>query len=529
MNGAGRSWAAVALFALLVSAPFWDKPFHVDEPFFLAIADQIRTDPRHPLAFDYNWYGRLVPMASINNTPPLLGYLLAGAWQLTGGREWAMRLCLFPLDLVSAWALLLLAARFLKRPLLPTLIVLAAPAYLIDMNHLMAEKLMAAFVFPAIYALVRGVDEDRPRWFWASSALLAGALLSKYAAVFAVVPIAVYARRRGVPMKRLLAYLAAAGAPVALYVLSNRAWDAAWEVTARSSQLLTASWPHKLRSLAAFLGGCGVVTALWPLSVLRRRAAVLACSAAALALFLPFLDLAPLVRPVDRFTGWLFAAGGLSGLWVLSRDGRSDEGWALWTPWVWAVLLLQACLYWSVMARQMMFLLPPMVFGLAARMERERAPAQSRRILSVSLAGTLGLSLCLSIVDYQYASAQKSLALEVRRDYLDSGRRVWHAAHWGLQHYLKAAGAMQIDWARGGWDAVRPGEAAVVSRVNSNARPMLSPRLADVKEWRVGTPIPLRLMSGWSGEGGFYSNVAGFLPYSLSAEPLDEFRIVEFR
>jgi len=41
VNGAGRSWAAVALFALLVSAPFWDKPFHVDEPFFLAIARQV--------------------------------------------------------------------------------------------------------------------------------------------------------------------------------------------------------------------------------------------------------------------------------------------------------------------------------------------------------------------------------------------------------------------------------------------------------------------------------------------------------
>jgi hypothetical protein len=76
---------------------------------------------------------------------------------------------------------------------------------------------------------------------------------------------------------------------------------------------------------------------------------------------------------------------------------------------------------------------------------------------------------------------------------------------------------------------MRPGDVAVLSRVNSNYQPMREKRLADVKEWRVGTPIPLRLISGWTGEGGFYSNVAGFLPYSLSAEPLEEFRVVEFR
>ncbi|MFA6003335.1 MAG: glycosyltransferase family 39 protein, partial [Elusimicrobiota bacterium] len=204
----------VALFTLLVLAPFWGKAFHMDEPFFLAIARHILQDPWHPLAFDFNWYGRAVPMEAINNTPPILGYLLAGAWKLTGGREWAMRLCLFPLDLLSSCSLYLLAARFLKRPLLPVLIVLAAPAYMINMNHLMAEKLMAAFVFPALYAWVRGVDEDSPRWFWASAGLLAAALMSKYAAIFAVLPMATYAWRKGMPRARICAYLAAAALPV---------------------------------------------------------------------------------------------------------------------------------------------------------------------------------------------------------------------------------------------------------------------------------------------------------------------------
>jgi hypothetical protein len=518
----------VAFFTAATLAPFWGKAFHVDEPFFLAIARHILQDPWHPLAFEFNWYGRSVPMAGINNTPPLLAYLLAGLWKLTAGREWAMRACLLPLDLASSWSLYLLAARFLKRPLLPTLIVLAAPAYLINMNHLMAEKLMAAFVFPALYALVRGVDDESPRWFWTSAVLLAAALMSKYAALFAVLPIAVYALRKGVPRARLLAYLVMAGLPAAAYVLGSRAWGAAWEVTAAAARLPTASWPHKLRSLAAFLGGCGVVTALWPLLWLRRRGTVLAVSAGlALLLFLPGLDLAPLVRSVDRLTGWLLAAGGIAGVWLLWKDGRGDADRGLWLPWVFSVLFLQAGLYWSVMSRQMLFLLPPLVFGLAARLEADLAPGRCRRIMLVSVAATVSLSLCLALVDCRYASAQKGLAREVRRTYIDSGRRVWFVGHWGLQHYLEAAGARQLDASRGGWDDVRAGDVVVVSRVNSNPIPLPGRRLANVREYRIGTPIPLRLISGWTGEAGFYSNVTGFLPYSLSAEPLEEFRIIE--
>jgi 4-amino-4-deoxy-L-arabinose transferase-like glycosyltransferase len=184
--------AAVAAFTVLILAPFWGKAWHVDEPFFLAIARHILADFRHPLAFDFNWYGRSVPMPEINNTPPLLAYLLAGAWKATGGREWAMRLCFLPLDLLAAFALYLLAARFLRRPLLPVLVLLAAPAYFISMGHLMAEKPAAAFAFAGLYFLVRSLDDPaRPkagRDYWFSALLVGAALGSKYAAVFALPP-----------------------------------------------------------------------------------------------------------------------------------------------------------------------------------------------------------------------------------------------------------------------------------------------------------------------------------------------------
>ncbi|PIR15245.1 MAG: hypothetical protein COV48_15475, partial [Elusimicrobia bacterium CG11_big_fil_rev_8_21_14_0_20_64_6] len=301
MTRRDRDLLIVAAFIGCVLFPFLGKAFHVDEPFFLAIARQILRDPWHPFAFDYNWYGSAVPMATINNTPPLLGYLLAAAYRLTGGGEAVMRLAFFPFDLAAGLALYLLAARFLKAPLLPVLIVIASPAYMINMNHLMAEKVMAGFAFPSLYALVRGVDEDRVGWLWLSAALFAAALLTKYNAIFIALPAGCYLWRR-VPFARLAGYFAVAGLPLLAYLLANTlsrggAWDSALGVTSASSAMVWSAWSHKLRSYLAFVGGCGVVTVFWPPFLPRPRKVVLwLCAAAVAVLFMPWFDLAPLVR-----------------------------------------------------------------------------------------------------------------------------------------------------------------------------------------------------------------------------------------
>lgn len=506
------------------------KAFHMDEPFFLAIARQILRDPWHPFAFDYNWYGKAVPMSSINNTPPLLGYLLAGAYRLTGGGEAAMRLAFLPFDLAASLGLYLLAARFLKSPLLPTLIVIASPAYMINMNHLMAEKVMAGFAFPSLYALVRGTDEDRPGWIWASAALFAAALLAKYNAIFIALPAFFYLWRR-VPLGRLAGYFAAAGLPLLCYLLANElskggALGSAFSVTSDSSKMFWSAWSHKLRSFLAFTGGCGVVTVFWPALLARPpRALWWTCAAAAAVLFLPWFDLAPIVRPIDRWTGVLFSLGTMIAMVSLYRG--SGPGSRLWRPWVASVSVLLLFFYWSILARLVLFLIPPLVFSLAEALEARWPASRLRRLQAASLAGVAALSFALSYVDFQYASAQKTIARRVAADYAGKGRRLWCAAHWGLQHYMEEAGGVELDWSKGGWDLVKPGDVVVVTKVNSN---ILKPKRgfrANVHETRLGCAVPLRLISGWSGEAGFYSNVSGFLPYSLSAEPLEEFRVVE--
>lgn len=528
-----RELAIVLAFAALPALLMLGKPFHMDEPLFLAPARHIVVDPLHPFDFEFNWYGRGVPMASINNTPPLMLYALAGAWKLTGGREWAMRLVFVPANLFAAAALYLLAGLFLSEPLGPVLVVLAGPSYLINMNLLYPELLGAAFGFWGLYLLALALEKKKGKWFWVSAALCGAAVFAKYGFVFLVPSAVIYCLKRKVSWARIAAFVGISAIPIAAYLVydsltSHSAVGAVMRVLSQSASLPTSGWAHQLRSILAFTGGLGLATALWPFAEFKEKKTVwLGLAVVVLLLFAPAFDIASLVRPVDRLTGIVLAFGALAAFWELYARGLSRRGGVLWGAWAACVLAVQAFVYWSVLARVIMLLLPPLVFSMAEGLEKTLSAAKLKRLYVVSVAGVVCVSAALACVDWRYAAAQKDLAAEVVS--LHPGARLWCAGHWGLQYYIEAAGGRELDLLRGGWDEVGPGDIVVVPSVNSN---VLRPRrqiLADVGQVVVNEPLPLRLMSGYSGEGGFYSNVTGFLPYSVSREPLDEFDIVEVR
>ena len=179
-----RPWGIVAGFAVLVCLLYAGKAYHVDEPYYLAIAEQIRRDSLHPFSFVYNWYGFSAPMWVFIAFPTIFPYLLALVVRLTGGVEWLTRLAFLPCDVMAAWALYALAARFVRRPLGPTLIILAGPAYLINMQLLLPDKMIAAFGLAGLACFLRALDEGRSAWSILAGLLIASALLCKFTAIF---------------------------------------------------------------------------------------------------------------------------------------------------------------------------------------------------------------------------------------------------------------------------------------------------------------------------------------------------------
>ncbi len=523
--------AAVAAFTVLAFTPFLAKAYSGDEPSNLAAAAHILVDPLHPYAFTFTWFGRALPYELTSNNPPLYHYLLALALKLAGRGELALRLTMLPLAVAAGLSLYLIAARFLERPLLPTLTVIAGPAWLINMGHLMGEQAVAAFGLAGLAALLRSLDENSAPWFWTSAALLDAALLCKYHAALFLIPAAAWCLSRGVKPARTAAYLAAAGAGLALYLaadarIGGTAFSATRGTMALTARFPTSAWSHRLRSLLAFTGGCGAAAALWPLRARRPglRAGLIVAAGAAL-LFSPAFDLFPGPNWVDRWTGAAFAA---AAAWscVIVWDGRRKPGGVLWLSWLFSAVLFSAA-YWSVTSRLTLFALPPLAFAAARALEERLNARELRRLYALSLAATAALSLALGAVDMRFADAQKDFALQLKRDYLDKGRRVWYTGGMALGDELSRSGGQGLDAERGGWDLARPGDAVAVLKINSTGLRPSRPRRARVTAWTLEEPIALRLISGGTSEAGFYSSVWGFLPFALSQEPLEEFSIVE--
>ena len=544
-----REAAAAAAFAAFLLVPFLTKPYHVDEPLFLAAARHILQDPLHPLDFRFNWYGQTVPMDYINNTPPFFLYMLAGALKLTGGAAWAMRLCFLPFALAAAAGLCLLASLFLENPLLPALIAIASPALCLTLGLLYPEIPALCFGVWALYFLVRAIRDRRFGLLCSSAALMNLALLSKYAAVIFLLPacgLLMEGESRSRPtFPKIAAYLGASILGPTIMALhgfaaGTHAVAAAWAVTAEAARSPWSRWPARLRALLAFAGGCGVVTGLWPLLIRELRPprgsragwiSWILAAAAVSWLFRPGFDTL-FVTPLDRAFGILWALGGLLSLvLVVARSKRTGKGWELWAPWALSAILLEGCLYWSVIARVMAFFVAPAVLGLAGILESARGGARLRRLYALSLAGTATLSFLLALVDYRYASASKAVAEDIVKTYARPGRTIWCAGHWGLQYYVESMGGRELDFSKGGYSAMKPGDVIVMASVNSGGtpptgeRPSRAPVRLSGRTFLLDTRIPLRLLSGWRGQAGFYSSLYGFLPFTLSREPLEIFRV----
>ncbi|MBI4061018.1 MAG: glycosyltransferase family 39 protein [Elusimicrobia bacterium] len=515
MTRRSRELALVVGASLLLSLPFLGKGFHVDEPFFL--------DRARELLFGASWAPRA--WSDYNNNPPVILWLLAAATRLAGENEIMLRALFLPFDALAAASLYLLFARFLKKPLAWTLLAVFSPAYALNMGHIMAEKPAMAFGAAALCALVKGAEERRTGWLGASAALLSAAVMSKYAAIALFPAAAWYLHRRCFSPRVLAVYSALALSPLGAYLLWNTVSDgtALRGVATTMSGASVGTWgraPHRARSLLAFFGGLAVFPMFWPL--VRGRGIAAAAAAAAAFLFLPFFDSAP-VRPLDRAFGAWLATGALVALFS-AASARGARGRDLWLPWLLGTAAV-ASAYWSVIARVVLFAVPPLVLALGSALEERAEDARSRRLPWAAAAAAAALSLSLGWVDFVYAGAQKDLAAELSAGPMKSGRVVWCAAKLGLRHYLLRAGARPLD-SEADWEKVRPGDLVVFARTTTNFRPA-RPRRANVERRAVASRIPLRLISGFGGEGGFYSNVSGFLPFSPGMEPVEEFTVVE--
>jgi len=531
---ARRERALLLGVQLALLLPFLAKPIHIDDAFFLAIAEQIARDPLHPFDFAYNWTGVPDLVAREMKNPPLVFYFQA-LWHSLGiavgvdapghfDEHW-LHAGFAPFAIVATQAFYSLAARATSAPLLPALLLATCPAFWVSATSAMIDVPLVAAMLVALLALERAREAASPLApAFTAGVAASAAVLSKYAAVVllpaAAAPIvAAGARAQGAPRSRVALSLAAA-----LPALAFLLWFAASDghplgaLAYRSQERLDLlTWlAAQLPAALAFSGALlAFPIAAFAAAFAREGERGIALVASGVAVFACALrrTLLPHDGALANDALMFAASGGASAFALLAARALRREraplarGFALWLAAGFAFLLAN----WTVNARSVLLLAPPAALAFALASEGRRGLRSSALALSVAL-GALVVA-----ADAELAAFGPSEAARMQREARD-GARVRFVGHWGYQHYMERAGFEPVDLSR---PDLRAGDVVAIPRMHRVASiPFALPKARESRERAVARTLPIAVMDVSSG-AGLHGSFLGPLPFAFARTPLE--------
>ena len=512
---------ACSIVGLLLLLP---KPIHIDDVFYLRVAEQILSEPSRPYSFVLNWWGEPEPAYAQALSPPFFSYWLAATLALFGRNLVALHVSTWLFLVMSALAVRSLATRFTSHPNAVTAIVMLSPAVLPSCN-LMLDIPALGLGLGALALHVYGEDNNHRPAKAIAVLLAAAALMTKYLAGTVCLLMAAYSLLRRRPAA-LVWQLVPLTVCLAWVLVSFRIYGVP-QVAASHAADMSIS-PAEIKAYLAALGASAMVLPLslagcWqarPRAVARSLGAVLILIAGGRALRLHQAE----------FEAFLFFSNALLWLlligWPLGKTGdRAGD-----TPdrvflvsWAAAPPLLAMLVAPFPALRHLLLSLPALVMLAVRRVRPADGSVRLRLGLCVCLTAAVGVLVALA--DIQYAHTYVVAARRCAS--LGPPGHVWYLGHWGWQYYADQAGLQQLSISR---TSLPSGDLVVIPREPDvqPPSPLLAARLKQSAVFEIPGSLPVRTMNQ-EAKAGFYASPWPFLPYTFSRAPLDRFEIRRFR
>jgi hypothetical protein len=513
---------------LVILVPFLGKAIHIDDAFFLAIADHITRDPLHPYDFRYNWTGHLDYVWDEMKNPPFIFYFQAFILRFVGRSEPVLHIIFLLYPIAASLAMYALARRVVRRPLYPTLLLLLCPAFLVSATSIMMDVPMLAFYMTAVACFVTGAEQNRPGSIIAAGLAASLAILTKYFALSLIPLLAAYALLVRKNLRRNLFVLFLPATAFAAWHLHGEAFHGGGHLWKAMSYQADhhAQWRHVLRQSIAtltFTGGLLVVPLLSTGGFRTKRASVLAaCAGVAVSIGLLFVTkkvFSLSYNSLNEILFLLFAIGTVVFLIHAFADtlrAHDPLGWLL-RLWLWGGLFFCFYLNWTVNARTILLFAPPALLLYACWTEENKWLRRG----AVTL--TLALGVVVAIADYDLAEFGRNEADRISRRYTNKPR-VHFIGHWGFQYYMEEAGFTHVDFRNPG---LRQGDTLVIPMHHSvSNRPLGELHFpgSQVDLTYYGSALPVAVMNSEAG-AGLHGSFLGFLPFAYSRQPIEIVRV----
>jgi hypothetical protein len=521
---AQRPALLLAVATVLVLLPFASKPFNIDDPLFIWVAQHIRSHPMDPYGFSVNWYSYDWQLWNITKNPPLACYYLAAFGSVFGWSEWVLHGAM----LLPAIAVVIgthrLANHFCKRPLLAATLALFTPVFLVSATTVMCDVLMLAFWIWALVFWIEGTERKRRGYFALAAMLMTLAALTKYFGACLLPLVIAWSVARKRPVREWLGWLAIPAAALVAYQLATRALyghgllaDAGKYATAIHQSTILYNFQSLLDTLA-FTGGCLAVMTffaplLWPLRQLLLGAIGSVAVAGILFLFVTgTFSVEPGAVELVQILFW--AAGGISLLALAITDlyRRRDVDSLLLVCWVFGTFVFTAFFNWIVNGRSLLPLAIPAAILVARRLDQRANSGVKFSLATVGAPAVLGALLAISVAvsDYLLATASQTAARAVCSAYANDNHRLWFQGHWGFQYYMEKDGATALDLQH---LHLTQGDHIAMPSDNSNVYALKEP-VAELETFSIPGGGWLTTMNKQTG-AGFYASMWRPLPFAF--------------
>ncbi|HZL43154.1 MAG TPA: glycosyltransferase family 39 protein [Verrucomicrobiae bacterium] len=534
-----KSWAAkhplmcVAALVLVFFGPFLNKAVHIDDPLFIWTAQHIQAHPADFYGFNVNWTGAVAPMWLDMCNPPLLSYLFALTGSLFGWHEAVLHAVCLLMTFGTCAGIYQLARSWCESPLLVVLLALVTPVFLLSGTGLMCDMLMLGFWVWAVVFFESGLKTGSLASFIFAGFLAGLSVLSKYSAVsylpVLLVLAALRTRRAGYWMIGILVPVAM----IAIYeYLTSRVYEMglfqlAAEFSRSKSFLLTSSWGTRSLTGLTFLGG-SLLSSIFFAPGLWRAKQILAGA----GLLLGAMAFAMVVFDFDPWGGdWLYKAQGLlfavAGMHVIllvaaELRRKPDAVSIAITMWILCGLIFSTLMNWTISARSLLPVVPPVAILLARRLSRNGPGGFTWTRLGFALVPAALLGLCLAGADCQSANLSRDAAKRITAQYGAGPSRLYFQGHWGFQYYMQRLGAHPLDFERA---TLEPGDLLAVPGNNYDvAIPAQSTELVGSVEMR---PLPWVGVMDTRAGAGFYAAEWGALPFAFASVPPVSFQVLK--
>jgi Dolichyl-phosphate-mannose-protein mannosyltransferase len=521
---------------IAVLAPFLNKAFHVDDPLFIWMAQQIAKNPLDPYGFFVNWSTSVEPMWKVMQNPPLCSYYIAAIGSLGGWNEVGLHLAFLIWPILAVLGTYAVARRFCREPFLAALLTLFTPVFLISATNVMCDLMLLALWLWSIESWIEGLERKSWVLLIVSTILAVAAAFTKYFGISLVPLLIAYTLARD---RRLsifaLPLLLPVGAMIAFELTTQSHYGIGLfaDAVALSRKMagFKPPWSDHFLTGLAFTGGCCSTMIFF-----QRRSTwrfwLSTCIAVILFLLLwYFVPLHPAWAITDnsllvRLEGGIFSALGAAVLTLALTElfRRKDPASFLLCLWILGTFSFATFCNWSITGRTILPMVPAAAISLLRwREDSFRTSSLALRYVGILVAATL--SLVLATVDYRQAGSARDASNEFQHRFKANRGTVWFESHWGFQYYMQQWGAMPLDVAA---SDVHSNDILVFPSNNTSIAPVPMEKLFGFETMEFGL-WPLFSTLGRGTGAAFYSSARGPIPWAIDRVGPEIYYVTRFR